>query len=88
MELSDKVGGVLKVGGRLPGGCVVALLLDEVLEAIVVEAAVKYGLNLPQLLPIDDDGWWRWCYLFWVWILGGMLQERDMEDGVDLDRSW
>ena len=36
----DKVGGVLKVIGWLPGRCVITLLFDQVLKAVVVEAAV------------------------------------------------
>ena len=59
MELSDKVGGVFEVASWLPGGHIVALPLDEVLQMVVMEAAVKDGLDLPLLLTIHNDGW-RW----------------------------
>ena len=59
MELSDQVGGVLKVGGRLLGGCVVTLPLDEVLEAVIVEATVEYGFDLPLLFTVYNDSRWR-----------------------------
>ena len=85
MELPDKVGGALEVGGWLPGGCIVTLPSDEVLETVVVEAAVKNGLNLPFLLTIENDGWRWWEYLSWVWLIGGKLQERNMKDWVNLD---
>ena len=87
MELSDKVGGVLEVSGWLLCRCIIALPLDEVLQAVVVEATVHDRLDLPFLLAINDDGRWWWRNLSWVWVVGSVLQERDMEDGVDLDRS-
>ena len=61
VELSDEVGGELEVGGGLPGQCVVAPPLDKVLKAVVMEAAVKDGLDLPLLLAIDYDRR-RWRY--------------------------
>ena len=59
VELSDQVRGVLKIPRRLPSCVVVAYPLDEVLKALVVEAAVEDPLNLLLLLPIHDDRrWW------------------------------
>ena len=88
VELPNKVGGVLEVGGYLPGGCVVTFPLNEVLEAVVIEAAVQDGLNLPLLLAIDNDSWRWWRYLPWVRVIGGKLQERNVKDWVDLDGGW
>ena len=73
MELSDKVGGVLKVGGWLPYPCIIALPLDEVLQAVVVQAAVHDGLDLPFLLAINNDGWRWWGDLPWVGVAGSVL---------------
>ena len=76
---------MFEVGGWLPGRCIVTLPLDEVLEAVVVEAAGHDGLDLSLLLAINDDGR-RWRRnLSWVWVARGLLEERDVEDGVDLD---
>ena len=88
VELSDEVGGVFEVGGWLPGWCIIALPLDEVLQAVVVEAAVHDGLDLPLFLTINNDGRWWWRNLSWVWVADGMFQERDMENWVVLDRGW
>ena len=74
MELSDKVGGVREVGGRLPSWCIIALPLNQVLEPVVVKAAIHDGLDLPLLLAIDYDGWWWWCDLSWIVVIGRMLQ--------------
>ena len=57
VELSDKIGSVFEVGGWLPGRCIVAPPLDEVLQTVVVQAAVKNSLDLLLLLAIDNDGW-------------------------------
>ena len=85
VEVADRIGGVLEVAGRLPGGHVVAPPLDEVLEASVVAAAVQDALDLPLLLAIDQHGWRRGRNLAGERVVGSMLQERDMEDGVKAD---
>ena len=85
VELADGVGSVLEVVGWLPGGHVVAPPLDEVLEASVVAAAVQDTLDLPLLLTIDHNGWRRGRDLAGEGVVGGVLQERDMEDGVEAD---
>ena len=88
VELSDEVRGMLKVGGQLPGRRIIALPFDEVLQAVVVEAAVEYGLDLPLLLAVDNDRWRWWGDLSWVGVVGSVLQERDVEDRVYLNCGW
>ena len=66
---------MLEVCCWLPRGCVVALPLNQVLEAVVVQAADKNGLDFPFLHAIDDDVWWWRCSLSWVRVVGGVLQE-------------
>ena len=85
VELMDGVGGVLEVVGWLPGRHVVTLPLDKVLEASVVALAVQDTVDLPLLLAVDYDGR-RWGgYLAGKRVVGGVLQERDVEDGVEAD---
>ena len=55
VEDSDKVRGVFKVSGQLPGRCVIAFALDKGLEVDVVKAADEVGLGLPLLLAIDNN---------------------------------
>ena len=59
VELPYCLLGILQIGWRLPGGCVIPLLLDQVLESVVKVPAVQDTLDLPLLLSIHDD-WWRW----------------------------
>ena len=58
MEVADRVGGILKVVGWLPGGHVVAPPLDEVLKASVVASAIHNTLDLPLLLAVAQHRWW------------------------------
>ena len=88
VELSDQVRGMLKVGCRLPGRRITALPFDEVLQAVVEEAAVEYGLDLPLLLAIDNDRWQWWGDLPWVGVVGRVFQERNVEDRVYLNCGW
>ena len=71
----DKVRGVFEVGGLLPGWGIVALPLEKVLKAVIVQATVHDDLDPSFILAIDDNGGWGWCYLCWVQIDGGVLQE-------------
>ena len=85
VKVADGVGCIFQIVGWLPGGHVVAPPLDEVLEASVVAAAVQDTLDLPVLLTIDQHGWRRGRYLAGKRVVGSVLQERDMEDGVKAD---
>lgn len=81
---------MFKVGGWLLGWCIVPLLPEKKprLEAVIVEPAVEDGFNLPLLLSIDNDSrWWR-CNLSWIGVVGGLLQKREVENGMDLDCHW
>ena len=60
VEFPHRLYSVLQVLEGLPGGGIVASPLDQILQASVVQPAVKDSLHLPLLLPIYNDGWgWR-----------------------------
>lgn len=85
MELVDQVGAVSQVLWRFPGSLFywVADPLDQVLEALVVEARVEDGVDLKLLVLIDDH--WRRGRLVTVGegrhCVG--FQEGDVKHGMD-----
>jgi hypothetical protein len=40
---------------------VIALPLDQVLQAVVTHSAVQYSLNLILFLTVDESWGWGWC---------------------------
>jgi hypothetical protein len=63
---------------------VIALPLDQVLQAVVLHLAVQYSLNLILFLTIDKSWGWGWCRSSardGIRKHGGQLDQR--EDGVE-----
>jgi hypothetical protein len=42
---------------------VIALPLDQVLQAVVTHSAIQYSLNLILFLTVDESWGWGWCRL-------------------------
>jgi hypothetical protein len=40
---------------------IIALPLDQVLQAVVTHSAIQYHLNLILFLTVDKSCWWGWC---------------------------
>jgi hypothetical protein len=40
---------------------VIALLCDQVLQAVETHLAIQYSLNLILFLPVDESWGWGWC---------------------------
>jgi hypothetical protein len=40
---------------------VIALPLDQVLQAVVMHSGIQYSLNLILVLTIDESWGWGWC---------------------------
>jgi hypothetical protein len=62
---------------------VIALPLDQVLQAVVSHLAVQYSLNLILFLTINESWGWGWCRLSardGIRMHEGQLDHR--EDGV------
>jgi hypothetical protein len=61
---------------------IIALPLDQVLQAVVPHSAVQYSLNLILFLTIDKSWGWGWCRSArdGIRMCNGQLDHR--EDGV------
>ena len=61
MELPNKLGGMLKVIGRLPGRLMLTIPLNVVLELFLLTAGVEDFLNFVLDITVNDN--WRWWWL-------------------------
>jgi hypothetical protein len=65
---------------------IIALSLDQVLQAVVTHLAVQYSLNLILFLTVDESWGWGWCRSSardGIRKCRGQLDHR--EEGVDYD---
>ena len=87
VELLDQLRGMLEVGGRFPSGLMLTIPLHVVLELasfLWFPSGVKYLLNFPFKVTIDDNRRWWWLNLAREWIRSNRFQKGHMKDWVYL----